>query len=167
MSYIEKVLLPDERIVYSATLHWIIYLQGLAFTIVGGLIGYYSYPALVFLFGPQYAHQLTRVITVVALIIVLIGTMLLLGAFVRQTSTELVITNRRLIAKYGFISRTTFEIMMNRITGANFDQTVLARIMGFGTIWVHGAGGEVSPISGVANPQLFYRALMSVLEKSR
>ena len=71
------------------------------------------------------------------------------------------------LAKYGFISRTTFEIMINRITGANFDQTVVGRLMGFGTIWVHGAGGEVSPISGVSNPQLFYRALVSMLDKAQ
>jgi uncharacterized membrane protein YdbT with pleckstrin-like domain len=167
MSYIEKVLLPDERIIYSATLHWIIYLQGLTLTIFGGVLGYYNYPGLVFLFGPHLAQEFSRAITGVALVIVLIGAMLLLGAYIRQTATELVITNQRLVAKYGFISRTTFEIMINRITGANFDQTVMGRILGFGTIWVHGAGGDVSPISGVSNPQMFYRALMSVLEQAQ
>jgi hypothetical protein len=57
--------------------------------------------------------------------------------------------------------------MNNRITGANFDQTIMGRLMGFGTIWVHGAGGEISPIGGVSNPQLFYKALISVLEQSQ
>jgi uncharacterized membrane protein YdbT with pleckstrin-like domain len=83
---------------------------------------------------------------------------------VRQSSTELAITNRRLIAKYGFISRATFEIMINRVTGVNFDQTVMGRILGYGTILVHGAGGDISPFDVVANPQLFQRALMDVLE---
>ena len=101
------------------------------------------------------------------MLVVLAGVMLLLGAYIRQMSTELAVTNRRLIAKYGFVSRVTFEIMLSRITGANFEQTVTGRLFGFGTVWVHGAGGEVSPIGGVANPQLFYRALMSALERSQ
>ena len=33
----QKVLLPDEHIIYAATLHWIIYLQGLLFMAAGGL----------------------------------------------------------------------------------------------------------------------------------
>jgi uncharacterized membrane protein YdbT with pleckstrin-like domain len=167
MSYVEKVLMPDEQIIYSAALHWIIYLQGLSITIAGGLAGFYSYPALAFLFGPNIAQEFARAVTGATLLVVLAGVMLLIGAYIRQTATELVVTNRRLIAKYGFISRVTYEIMLSRITGANFDQTVTGRLLGFGTIWVHGAGGDVSPIAGVANPQLFYRALMSALEHAQ
>ncbi|MCL2473569.1 MAG: PH domain-containing protein, partial [Alphaproteobacteria bacterium] len=87
------------------------------------------------------------------------------AAFVRQMSTELVITNKRIIAKYGFIARTTFEIMLNRITGVNFDQTVLGRMFDFGTILVYGAGGNVSPFNGIAHPEKFQRALMRVMGK--
>ena len=164
MSYVEKALMPGEQILYSATLHWIIFLKGLMLTGAGGVLGFFSYPLLDFLFGRSLAEEFYRALTVIACLLVLSGTMLLLGAFIRQTSTELAVTDRRLIAKYGFVARITYEIMLSRITGANFDQTVLGRFLGFGTIWVHGAGGEVSPIGGVANPQLFYRALMGSLE---
>lgn len=164
-SYVEKILLPDERIIYAATIHWMIYLQGLIMTAFGGLMAFCSYPILAMLFGPRVGQDFTKPIGTIAMVVVLVGVALLLGAYIRQTSTEIVITNKRLIAKYGFISRTTFEILMNRITGANFDQPVTGRILGFGTIFVHGAGGEISPISQVENPQLFYRALISVLEK--
>jgi uncharacterized membrane protein YdbT with pleckstrin-like domain len=167
MAYVDKILLPDERIIYAATLHWIMYLRGLVITAFGGFVGFISHPALVAVFGQRLGAQFTKPICVAALVVVLIGSTLLLGAYMRQTSTELVITNKRLIAKYGVISRATFEILANRITGANFDQTVLGRVLGFGTILVHGAGGEVSPIDHVADPQLFYRALVSVLEKTQ
>ncbi len=165
MGYVEKILLPDERIIYAATLHWIIYVQGLIITAFAGVVGYFSHPVLVLMFGERVGAQFTKPISAVAMLIVLAGAALLLGAYLRQTSTEIVITNKRLIAKYGIVSRATFEILVNRITGANFDQTVAGRILGFGTILVHGAGGEISPIDLVENPQLFYRALVSVLEK--
>jgi uncharacterized membrane protein YdbT with pleckstrin-like domain len=164
-SYVVKVLLPDERIIYAATLHWMIYLQGLFITAFGGIMAYGSYPVLALMFGERIGTEFMKPVGTIAMVVVLVGIALLLGAYIRQTSTEIVITNKRLIAKYGFISRTTFEILANRITGANFDQSVAGRVLGFGTILVHGAGGEISPIDQVDNPQLFYRALVSVLEK--
>ena len=162
-SYVTKVLMPDEQIIYAATLHWIMYLHGLAITICGGLMGFYSQPVLTVLFGERLGAQFTKPVSMVAMLIVLTGSALLFGAYMRQISTELVVTNKRLIAKYGFISFTTFEILVNRITGANFDQSITGRLLGFGTVLVHGAGGEISPIDQVADPQLFYRALISVL----
>ena len=166
-SYVEKVLLPDERIIYAATLHWVMYLQGLIMTGFAGVVAFLSQSVLAILFGERMGAQFSKPVCIIAGIIVLVGIMLLLGAYVRQTSTEIVITNKRLIAKYGFVSRATFEILANRITGANFDQTVFGRMLGYGTILVHGAGGEISPIDQVENPQLFYRALVSVLEKNQ
>lgn len=163
MAYVEKILLPDERIVYAAVLHWVIYLHGLVITASAGLIAFFSNPFLCLAFGERLGNQFTKPFGLLAMIAVIVGAALLLGAYIRQTSTEIVITNKRLIAKYGFVSRTTYEILINRITGANFDQTVIGRLMGFGTILVHGAGGEISPIDHVADPQLFYRALVSVM----
>ena len=166
-SYVAKVLLPDEHVVFAASLHWIIYLQGLCITIFGGVLGYYSYPIIDLLFGPSYEQVAGHILSGIALFIVVAGVSLLFGAYLRQTSTELVLTDRRIIAKYGIISRATFEIMANRITGANFDQTVIGRLLGYGTILVHGAGGEISPIDMVADPQAFHRALLGVLEHSQ
>jgi uncharacterized membrane protein YdbT with pleckstrin-like domain len=165
MSYVEKILLPDERIVYAATLHWKIYLQGLVVTALGGFMGFFSYPLVAYLFGERLGGQFSRAFGGVAMVVVLCGVAILLLAFLRQSSTEIVVTDKRLIAKYGIVARATFEIMLTRITGANFDQTIMGRLLGFGTVLVHGAGGEISPIDDVANPQLFYRALISVLEK--
>jgi uncharacterized membrane protein YdbT with pleckstrin-like domain len=167
MTYLSKMLLPDERIVYIATLHWIIFVPGLCLTALGGFFGFYSYSIVGVLFGPAMIAVVGRLIAGGAFVCALAGLALLIGAVVRQSATELAITNRRLIAKYGFISRSTFEIMINRVTGANFDQTVMGRLLGYGTILVHGAGGDISPFDVVTNPQLFQRALMDVLEQDR
>ncbi len=163
MSYLTKMLLPDERIVHIATLHWIIFVPGMALTAVGGIGGLYSYDIVGFLLGSNIAPLLGRIVAGISLVFALAGLGLLMGALVRQSSTELAITNRRLIAKYGFISRSTFEILINRVTGVNFDQTITGRLLGYGTVLVHGAGGDISPFDGVTNPQLFQRALMDAL----
>ncbi len=165
-SYVQKILMPDERVVYAATLHWIIYVQGLAFTFAGGLFGYFSPYVAQHFFGPEAAARMTRPLAFIGLGFILVGACLLSGAYIRQNATELVITNRRVIAKYGFISRATFELMINRVTGANFDQTVLGRLLGYGTIIVRGAGGDISPIDNVADPQGCHNAVMLMFEKS-
>jgi len=167
MTYLNKMLLPDERILHIATLHWIIFVPGLMLTAIGGIGGFYSYEIVGRLLGPSVVPLLGRIVSGIAFVCALAGFGLLIGALVRQSSTELAITNRRLIAKYGFISRSTFEIMTNRVTGVNFDQTITGRLLGYGTILVHGAGGDISPFDGVTNPQLFQRALMDAVEHGR
>jgi uncharacterized membrane protein YdbT with pleckstrin-like domain len=167
MTYLQKMLVPDERVIYIAVLHWIIFVPGMTLTLIGGFTGFFSYEVVGLVMGPSMVPLMGKVIAGVGFVFALAGLGLLIGALVRQSSTELAITNRRLIAKYGFISRSTFEIMANRITGVNFDQTILGRLLGFGTILVHGAGGDISPVDVVSNPQLFQRALMDVLEHQR
>jgi uncharacterized membrane protein YdbT with pleckstrin-like domain len=158
------MLLPDERVVHIATLHWVIFLPGMALTVIGGLTGHFSNDVVELVLGSAFVPLMGRMLAGASTLAALVGFALLLGAMVRQSATELAITNKRLIAKYGFVSRTTFELMINRVTGVNFDQTVMGRLLGYGTILVHGAGGDISPFDIVSNPQLFQRALMSVWE---
>jgi hypothetical protein len=168
MSYLNKMLLPDERIIYVASLHWVIFIPGLCLTALGGMIGFYHLDIAALLMPyARFTPVLAKIASGGGLVLSLAGLGLLLGAMVRQSATELAITNRRLITKYGFISCSTFEIMINRVTGVNFDQTITGRLLGFGTILVHGAGGVISPFDVMANPQLFQRALMDVLEHLR
>ena len=164
-SYVENMLMPNEQVIGVANLHWSIYLRGLWLTTWGGLLGSFSHQIIEWLFGTQTADMFARPLTVVSMVVVVIGTMLLIGAFTRQVATQYVITNHRLISKYGVVARATYEILTSRITGASFTQPRWGRILGYGTIWVHGAGGEASPIYRVADPRSFYRALMSVLER--
>jgi hypothetical protein len=167
-SYVQKVLAPDERVVYAAVIHWIIYVQGLMFTAAGGLLAFYGPTIISKVFDtPGAAEHLTKPIGLIAGLLVIAGLSLLMGAYIRQNSTELVVTNMRVIAKYGFVSRATFELMLNRVTGVNFDQTIGGRILGYGTIIVRGAGGDISPIDLVSDPQTFHNRLMSAVEHVR
>jgi uncharacterized membrane protein YdbT with pleckstrin-like domain len=167
MSYINKILAPGERIVYIGALHWVIYLNGLLLTVLGGILGHDSYRIVGNFLDQEDTLTVGRVLAGISFVVVLIGIGMLIAAFVRQSATELVITDRRVVAKYGIVARVTFEIMVDRITGANFDQTIVGRLLNYGTILVHGAGGEISPIDLVSDPQGFHRALMGVINKAR
>jgi len=165
-SYVGKILNDDEHLIHIASLHWIIFTPGLTLALAGATLSLYSYTFSSFVLNGNFAAFAGKIGSGIALALTVLGFALMLGAFIRQASTELVITDQRIIAKYGFISRSTYEIMVNRISGVNFDQTVMGRIFGYGTILVHGSGGDVSPFHGVADPGNFQQALINVLHKS-
>ncbi|HVY12977.1 MAG TPA: PH domain-containing protein, partial [Alphaproteobacteria bacterium] len=160
-SYVESVLLPDERLEYAGSIHWVIFVPGLA-SCIGG--------AFMCLLTPDFLNQILPLglmremhnyILYTGAALVGGGVLMLGHAYVRLISTELAITNRRVIAKGGFISRVTFEIMLGRVEGANIDQTAWGRLLGFGSIYVHGTGGGITPIDHVAQPMRFKQALMT------
>jgi uncharacterized membrane protein YdbT with pleckstrin-like domain len=166
--YIQRVLSPGEKIVYEAQLHWYIYLRGLGWVVAGAVLGAAGSYLVQLLVGARLFDIPTNFpVRLVGVGVILVGAFSLLSAYIRQISTELVITDRRVIAKYGFIATTTFEVMMARIEGANIDQTILGRLLGFGTILVRGTGGGISPIDHIAAPYAFHACLMKVLEHVR
>lgn len=95
-----------------------------------------------------------------------VGLILLLVAYVRYKSTELAITNKRVIAKSGFISRHTIELNINRVESIQVTQGVLARIFNFGTLIISGGGNPQAPIAGISNPLAFRKAFTQVQDQA-
>ena len=94
-----------------------------------------------------------------------LGLLVWLIAYLRYKSTELAFTDKRVIAKFGFISRRTVELQLKRIESVQVDQGIFGRIFNFGTLVVSGAGTPQAPIPGIADPMLFRRKLMEHQEK--
>lgn len=175
--YLSRMLLADERIIHATELHWVLYTRGALFITTGALLGYFgpyvANTALAHWFGWQPMAEIAfgdfKIVPMklLSLLVIALGAIELLAAFIKQISTELVITNRRVIAKYGFISCTSFELLISKVEGANIDQTVLGRLLGFGTILVKGTGGGISPIDHISAPFRFHSALMNVLQRGQ
>ena len=49
------------------------------------------------------------------LLVVVVGIGFLIAAWVRMKSTEIAITNKRIIAKFGFVKRSTVEINLDKV----------------------------------------------------
>jgi uncharacterized membrane protein YdbT with pleckstrin-like domain len=90
-----------------------------------------------------------------------LGLMFWLAAFIRYQTTELAITNKRVIAKFGFISRRTVELSLNRIEGIQVIQGISGRIFNYGSLVVSGTGSLKEPIPGISNPLAFRQAFSS------
>lgn len=137
MSYVDNTLLPDEVVRFRGHVHWIIFIPCLLLTGAG--------MALYFFLGQA----------IICGILLFFSIYFFLRAFVYYFTTELAVTSERVIAKFGFISRVTFELNLDRVMSLNVQQTVLGRILNYGDVFVNGMGGVATPIPVISDPIVF------------
>ena len=80
-----------------------------------------------------------------------LGTLLVIRGILLLTSSRFTLTNRRIVARYGLLSRRTRELLLSKVESIGVSQDVIARAVGYGTIVLRGTGGLVLPITGIRN----------------
>ena len=93
-----------------------------------------------------------------------LGVLVIVVALVRRSSTELAVTNRRVIAKFGLIARRTVEMNLAKVESVRVEQTVMGRLFGFGSIIVTGTGATMDPIRFIADPIAFRQAIQKATD---
>lgn len=104
------------------------------------------------------------VLGVATLFLMGLGLVFLVAAYLKYISTELAVTNKRVVAKFGFISRHTVEINLAKIESIQVQQGILGRIFNYGSLVVSGAGTPQAPIPGISDPLLFRNAFTRTQE---
>ena len=74
-------------------------------------------------------------------------------------TSEFAITNKRVIVKMGLIRRQTLELNLQRVESVSVDQTIMGRILGYGTLTIIGTGGTREPFRRIAHPLEFRKAV--------
>lgn len=87
---------------------------------------------------------------------------LFLAPLIQTITSEFAITNKRIIIKVGFISRKTLEMNLGKIESIAVDQTILGRILGYGTIMIIGTGGTKEPFFNIVAPLEFRKQYQKV-----
>ena len=145
MGYVERNLLPNEEITYQARLHWIIYaLPAVVFVIA----------ILLVLGGGGWIAG--SVLSVIAFV-------LFLPPWIKSSSSEFAITNKRVLIKVGLVRRHSLELLLQKVEGIGVDQGILGRIFGYGTITVAGVGGTKEAFRMISNPLEFRRQVQTSL----
>ena len=153
-SYVESVLAPGERVVHRAAIsHWNYALSYLIGIVCFGIAA----PAL----ASQHQARLP-----VAAAAALIGLAIILVAAIRRATTELVLTDRRIIAKRGFIRRDTVEMNLAKVESLHVNQGLLGRLLNFGDVAVVGTGSSLEPLRGISRPLELRRKLGEIARPS-
>jgi uncharacterized membrane protein YdbT with pleckstrin-like domain len=154
MDYAQRILQPGEAVAYRARLHWILMARGGAVLLL----------AAVFSLGAWFADaQYARVAWLaLAAILAVAGVFDLLRGWVRRISTEIIVTNRRIILKTGLVGRQTIEMNLDKVESVLVRQGVMGRLLDFGTIIIRGVGAGLEPIANLAAPLEFHRYVNAV-----
>jgi uncharacterized membrane protein YdbT with pleckstrin-like domain len=139
MGYVESNLLPNEQITYRAHLHWIIYVLPVSVFVIAAVVG--------ITFGSWIAGA----------VIAAVGLVLFIPPWIRSSSSEFAVTNKRVLIKVGLVRRHSLELLLPKVEGIGVDQGIFARIAGYGTITVSGTGGTKEAFRMISNPLEFRR----------
>jgi uncharacterized membrane protein YdbT with pleckstrin-like domain len=74
---------------------------------------------------------------------------------IAYASSELVITNMRVLINTGVIRRQTLEMFISKIESIAVDQGFLGRMFDYGTVLIRGTGGFQEPFEAIARPLEF------------
>ncbi len=145
MSYVSKILQPGETLRYDGTIHWSVYLPaifallvGLAGVAVIAATGSFDSPNLIGLILTGYG--------------VLVTPVMFLSAWLKRMSTEIAVTDRRVIFKRGLVGRVTAEMNMAKVESVDVVQSVMGRLLGYGNVIVRGTGSSFEPILKISDP---------------
>ena len=148
MRYVRRVLQPGETIVYATRLHPIIYWRAILLLII----------AIVLAAAAWYAadnQNLGLALGIAGAIFALLALSSAFRAFIRRVSTELAVTDQRVIYKTGLLARHTLEMNRTKVESVTVDQTVTGRMSGYGTVTVRGVGSAFEPIRNISDPLTF------------
>ena len=141
MSYIEGSLVPGERIVYRAHLHWITFLAA-------------GFVLLLFTGGAFFVATVDNN-QGVAFVIFLIGILPLAWSYLRYRCSEFAVTDKRVLIKTGMIRRHTLETLLNKVENISVEQGLLGRLLDYGTIQVTGTGSTKETFTNIIAPLEF------------
>jgi len=145
--YIDEILQPGEKVLYSTNAHWIFYWPAIAAWIL----------ALVLL-------VLSRVTTTEGIILLCLSAAAVVAlaalywmatAWFHRWTTETDVTNLRVVHKAGFIKRRTFEMSLDKVESVDVNQSILGRILNYGDVTILGVGEGRETIATIASPLAF------------
>jgi uncharacterized membrane protein YdbT with pleckstrin-like domain len=96
-----------------------------------------------------------------------IGLLFWLWAWIVYSTTELAITNKRVIAKTGLIERRTIEMFLEKIESIQVDQSVLGRLFNFGSVVISGTGVHSAPFKSISDPLSLRKNFMMAADARR
>ncbi|MBR1123887.1 PH domain-containing protein [Bradyrhizobium lablabi] len=151
--YIDDILQPEEKVLYSNNAHWIFFLPA-----IGGWIVAVALFVLSGLIPQGPAVMLCWALAAIVAAFALYKT---ITAWFHRWTTETDVTTLRVVHKEGFISRKTFEMNVDKVESVDVTQTVLGRLLDYGDVMVRGIGEGDKEIKTIASPLAFRNAIIA------
>ena len=165
MSYVEKHLIEGETIIYETRLHWIALIVPVLVGFLFGLTGL----GLFVLSARATADKSveSESMMVIGAIFLVVALIFIARGILVRNATEMTVTNKRVFVKVGLAARRTIELLLSRVESIGVEESVMGRMLGYGTVIVHGTGGTPEVFDKIAHPLEFRTQVQQQIEKSQ
>jgi uncharacterized membrane protein YdbT with pleckstrin-like domain len=165
VSYVEKHLIEGEAIAYTTRLHWIVLVGPILLGVLFGVTG-----LVLFGFSARAASDNSAANTsmkVIGAIFLVVALLFIVRGILVRNSTEMTVTNKRVFVKVGLAARRTIELLLSRVESIGVEESVTGRMLGYGTVIIHGTGGTPESFDTIARPLEFRTQVQQQIEKSK
>ena len=145
--YIDGILQPGEKVLYSTNAHWMFYLPAIAAWILALV--------LLILSRTTVTEGLILLCLSASAIVAMVGLYWTVKAWFHRWTTETDVTNLRVVHKTGFVKRRTFEMSLDKVESVDVNQSILGRLLNYGDVTILGVGEGKETISTIASPLVF------------
>jgi uncharacterized membrane protein YdbT with pleckstrin-like domain len=150
MSYIDKNLLTDEKIIFRTKKHLIIFFIPMLWTAATLFCYFNENPYLV----------KASILPAIA------GFGAWLNSLLIYVTSEFAVTNKRIMMKEGFFFRHSNEIRLATVAKVSVNQSLLAQLLNYGTVNLDPFGGKTDSFSEIASPFVFQKEVQEQLDKN-
>ncbi|HWX39330.1 MAG TPA: PH domain-containing protein [Candidatus Sulfotelmatobacter sp.] len=153
MSYVEKHLMEGEQVAYTTRLHWIVLVGPLVLCALFAVPGVALLVASANRSSDPHASAQSMLIAGAALLV--IALVILIRGIVTRNAVQMAVTNKRVIAKVGVTTRRTVDLLLSRVESVGVEESVMGRMLGYGTVTLRGTGGTPESFNKIAHPLEF------------
>jgi uncharacterized membrane protein YdbT with pleckstrin-like domain len=149
VGYVDKHLLTDERVVYRSRQHWVVFTGPVLLLAVAVL------PLVI---------SRNNAMLGVSSVVLLTALIWIVARAIARASAEFAVTNKRVVVKLGTIRRRTVEMLLSKVEEIGVNQSVIARVLGYGTVVIVGTGGSKEVFMLIVDPLEFRRQVHEQIE---
>jgi uncharacterized membrane protein YdbT with pleckstrin-like domain len=145
--YIDEILQPGEKVLYSTNAHWMFYLPA--------IVAWMLAVVLLVLSRATITEGIVLLCLSASAVVALAALYWTARAWFHRWTTETDVTNLRVVHKTGFIKRRTFEMSLDKVESVDVNQSILGRILNYGDVTILGVGEGKETIATIASPLAF------------
>lgn len=149
--YIDEILQPGEKVLYSTNAHWMFYLPAIA-AWIAALV-------LLILSRTTITESVILLCLSASAIVAIVALYWTVKAWFHRWTTETDVTNLRVVHKTGFIKRRTFEMALDKVESVDVNQSIFGRLLNYGDVTILGVGEGRETITTIASPLAFRNSI--------
>ncbi len=134
---LQNMLVKGEEIILRAQIHKALYWKSVAVILLAILLFFYVPP--------------------LSMIAGVVGALMLCVAILTQHYILLVVTNKRVLARYGLLQMDIVDIRLSKIESIDLERMLPGHIFGYASVVVAGTGQRIIRVPYISNAEVFRR----------